>query len=149
MISISLISNDEFENWNLLWQKYLIFYESSISNAATEKTWERIQSNHDKVFSYGAYATDGNQKSLIGFTNFLYHPTTWSLKDYCYLEDLFVDEKFRGSGAGRALIEAVWKHCKMFNVDRLYWKTKEDNHAARILYDKVANCSGFVEYEKE
>ena len=62
---------------------------------------------------------------------------------------LFVEKKFRGSGAGRALIEAVWEHCKTVGVDRLYWKTKEDNYVARILYDRVANCSGFVEYEKE
>ena len=84
MVSISLITNNEFENWNTLWKKYLLFYESAISNAATEKTWERIQSNQHKLFSFGAYQTDGNQKSLIGFTNFLYHPTTWSITDYCY-----------------------------------------------------------------
>ena len=149
MVSISLISNNEFENWNTLWKKYLLFYESAISNAVTEKTWERIQSDKHKLYSFGAYQTDGNQKSLIGFTNFLYHPTTWSITDYCYLEDLFVEKKFRGSGAGKALIEAVWEHCKTVGVNRLYWKTKEDNYVARILYDRVANCSGFVEYEKE
>ena len=33
------------------------------------------------------------------------------------------------------------------NIDRIYWKTKSDNHIAQSLYNKVAIKTDFLEYE--
>ena len=148
MFTISLIQESEFSEWNKLWQKYLVFYESSVDGHVTEKTWKRIHSSQDLIFCFGAYKHAHAQKKLVGFTNFLYHPSTWSQEDYCYLEDLFVIDNERSNGAGRLLIEEVVKHCKQRGVSRLYWKTQQHNHIGRILYDKVAKNSGFLEYER-
>jgi hypothetical protein len=30
---------------------------------------------------------------------------------------------------------------------RLYWTTQEDNHRARLLYDKAARFNGFIRYD--
>ena len=46
---------------------------------------------------------------LVGIVHYLFHPVTWSIAPRCYLEDLFVSPDARGSGAGRALIEAVYR----------------------------------------
>ena len=149
MFTISLIQESEFSEWNSLWQKYLEFYESSVDSSVTEKTWKRIHSSQDLIFCFGAYISIREQNKLVGFTNFLYHPTTWSREDYCYLEDLFVNYNERSNGVGRLLIEEVSKHCKQIGVSRLYWKTQEHNYVGRILYDKVAKNNGFLEYERE
>ena len=72
-----------------------------------------------------------------------------SQKDFETYLDLFVNYNERSNGAGRLLIEEVAKHCKQRGVSRLYWKTQEHNYVGRILYDKVAKNSGFLEYERE
>ena len=33
-------------------------------------------------------------------------------------------------------------------ASRIHWLTKEDNHSARALYDKMADRSGFIQYRK-
>lgn len=149
MHSISFIKQNEFELWNELWQKYLKFYQTSLPDSVTKVTWERIMDPEQNIFSFGGYWAEDGTKELVGFTNFLYHSSTWSEQGYCYLEDLYVEEKFRGKGVGRLLIEAVWDDCLRKGVKRLYWKTQDKNRIARIMYDKVAKQSGFIEYEIE
>ena len=149
MHSISFINQNEFELWNELWQKYLKFYQTSLPDSVTKVTWERIMDPEQNIFSFGGYWAEDGTKELVGFTNFLYHSSTWSEQGYCYLEDLYVEERFRGKGFGRLLIEAVWDDCLRKGVNRLYWKTQDKNKIARIMYDKVAKQSGFIEYERE
>ena len=149
MYSISFIKQNEFELWNELWQKYLKFYQTSLPDSVTKVTWERIMDPGQNIFSFGGYWAIDGTKELVGFTNFLYHSSTWSEQGYCYLEDLYVEERFRGKGFGRLLIEAVWDDCLRKGVKRLYWKTQDKNRIARIMYDKVAKQSGFIEYEIE
>ena len=149
MHSISFIKQNEFELWNELWQKYLKFYQTSLPDTVTKVTWERIMDPEQNIFSFGGYWAADGTKELVGFTNFLYHSSTWSEQGYCYLEDLYVEEKFRGKGVGKILIEAVWDDCLRKGVKRLYWKTQDKNKIARIMYDKVAKQSGFIEYEIE
>ena len=53
------------------------------------------------MFLLGAY-DDGQ---LVGIVHYLFHRSSWTPADYCYLQDLFVSEKVRGKGVGRALIK--------------------------------------------
>ena len=64
----------------------------------------------------------------------------------CYLEDLFVSPEARGSGAGRALIEAVLERARAHGWDKVYWHTREDNARARALYDSFTGADDFVRY---
>ncbi|WDI31623.1 GNAT family N-acetyltransferase [Hyphococcus flavus] len=128
--------------WRELWRGYLEFYEvESLPEAVTKATFDRLL-NDDRLFAFVA-EKDGD---VIGFVHCVIHPVTWSLKSACYLEDLFVDRKTRGSGAGRALIEKVYDEAQKKDCDRVYWLTQEGNATARKLYDKVASLSGFVHY---
>jgi GNAT superfamily N-acetyltransferase len=52
----------------------------------------------------------------------------------------------RGKGVGRALIRATGAWARSRGCGRLYWHTKEDNHLARRLYDRVAENRGFIQY---
>jgi GNAT superfamily N-acetyltransferase len=85
---------------------------------------------------------------LTGIVHYLYHRTTWTVGNYCYLQDLFVAETARGLGLGRALIEAVCEKARAEGASRVYWLTQEDNATARALYDKLAERSGFIQYRK-
>ena len=58
-----------------------------------------------------------------------------------------MDEAARGSGAGRALIEAVADRARAQARTRLYWLTQTGNATARLLYDRMAKEAGFVRYD--
>ena len=65
------------------------------------------------------------------------------------MQDLFTEPKLRGQGIGRALIEAVYAEAARVGSPRVYWMTHETNTQAQVLYDKVADRSGFIQYRKQ
>jgi GNAT superfamily N-acetyltransferase len=143
-IDVRPVSPDERAAWEPLWQGYLRFYESSQAPDATDVLWQRLHDPREPMHMLGAYR-DGR---LIGITHYIFHRSCWTTGDYCYLQDLFVVPDVRGGGAGRALIEAVYDAAKKAGASRVYWNTHESNATARILYDKVAERSGFIQYRQ-
>ena len=128
--------------WLELWSGYLTFYESALTQEQTELTWERL---HDERFNLNGLVAVVDEK-VIGFAHYLYRPSSWAENDYCYLEDLFVDETVRGAGAGRSLIDAVIVAARAKMSGRVYWTTKESNTRARVLYNSYSPASEFVQY---
>ena len=141
-ISVRPLKAEDKSRWLELWNGYLTFYETSLSNEQTELTWKRLMDSNYGVVGLMA-EKDG---AMVGITHFMFRPSTWAPKDYCYLEDLFVDPTVRGSGAGRALINRVIELAKEHGAGRVYWTTKESNAQARILYDSFIKVSEFVQY---
>jgi GNAT superfamily N-acetyltransferase len=133
------------QRWDVLWGGYLIFYEQSLSAEVTELTWRRLIDPGSDL--HGLVALDG--ENVVGFTHYLFHDSTWSINGYCYLEDLFVDPTIRGKGAGRALIEGVYRKADERGLDRVYWMTRNDNAQARVLYDQLARLTPFVQYARD
>jgi GNAT superfamily N-acetyltransferase len=84
----------------------------------------------------------------FGLAHWIYHRSTWTTDDYCYLQDLFVADDARGSGLGRALIEHVTAGAMRQGAPRVYWSTHESNQNAMHLYDRIAERSGFVQDRK-
>ncbi len=125
-----------------MWRAYLAFYDTVLPDAQYEDTWARLL--HDTAIHGLAARRDG---TVIGIAHFLFHAHGWSTAPSCYLQDLYVDAAARGSGAGRALIEAVASRAQEKAAARMYWLTQSGNAAARRLYDGIAKESGFVRYD--
>lgn len=129
--------------WENLWNGYLTFYKQTVLPEVTDATWQRLL---DPGFDmHGLCATD-KEGRLVGIVHYLFHPVTWAIAPRCYLEDLFVDEAARGTGAGRRLIEAVYEAGDAREADQVYWLTADDNNTARRLYDRVATLTPFIKY---
>jgi GNAT superfamily N-acetyltransferase len=73
----------------------------------------------------------------IGFATIFWTWSTLSASRIAVMNDLFVDERSRGSGAAEALIEACAKRCREHGATSLDWTTARDNHRAQRLYERV------------
>ncbi|MBA3520124.1 MAG: GNAT family N-acetyltransferase [Rhizobiales bacterium] len=136
---------NDHDAWKPLWNGYLAFYRTEVPAATTEETWRRLLDPEGRIHGLGAFDAAGR---LIGLVHYLFHPVTWSITDRCYLEDLFVAPEARGAGAGRALIEAVYRAADAAGADQVYWLTEDDNAAARRLYDRVGRLTPFIKYSR-
>lgn len=131
--------------WDDLWAGYLNFYESTLAPDVTDTTWRRLLDPNEPM---QALVAEDERGALIGFTHVVFHRGTWSVGDFCYLEDLFVAPTARKQGAARALIEAVYALADQRGAGRVYWLTHESNTTARALYDQVAQNRGFIQYRR-
>jgi GNAT superfamily N-acetyltransferase len=136
--------------WEPLWQGYLTFYKTVLADHITETTWSRLMDPAEPMFVRGAFEGDMllGQEKLLGIVQCVIHRTTWSDKWNCYLQDLFTIEAARGKGVAKALIEHVYEEAAEKGCFRVYWQTHETNAVAQVLYNKVADRSGFIVYRK-
>ena len=145
-LQVRALEEGDHAAWAVLWQGYLTFYNSQLSDEISQLTWRRMLDPNEPMFALGAF--DGQGK-MVGFTHMVYHRGTWSAEDHCYLEDLFTAPESRGKGIGRALIEGVYQHAQAKSCQRVYWHAHETNAAGQALYDKLADKPGFIQYRKD
>lgn len=136
---------DDFAQWELLWDGYTRFYKCEPDTKLTAITWQRLFDPYEPMFVRVA-EVDGK---IAGIVHYLFHRSTSMIEPVCYLQDLFTADGLRGTGVGRALIEAVYTRAKESGATRVYWMTHETNATAMTLYDKIAVKSGFLQYRKE
>lgn len=134
--------------WEPLWAGYLAFYGTSLPAETTETTWSRLLDPAEPMHVLGAVLPEAGGERLVGIVHYLFHRSTWTPGNYCYLQDLFTAEAARGQGAGRALIEAVYARAREAGASRVYWHTQDGNATARRLYDQVGEQAGFTVYRQ-
>ncbi|MDP3407147.1 GNAT family N-acetyltransferase [Bosea sp. (in: a-proteobacteria)] len=143
-LTIRPLTTDDRAAWDPLWQGYLTFYKASIASDISDATFARLTGGAEPM---GGFVAE-REGALIGLVHWVIHRTTWNTKDICYLQDLFTAPEARGTGAGRALIEAGRQMAQAKGCFRVYWQTHESNAQAQALYDKVADKSGFIVYRQ-
>ncbi len=143
-VVIRPVGENERAAWEPLWNGYLAFYEATLAPGASDVAWQRFHDPAEPMFLLGAYVGG----KLTGIVHYLFHRSSWTPGNYCYLQDLFVAEDARGLGLGRALIEAVYDKAREAGASRVYWLTHNSNARARILYDQVAENLGHIQYRK-
>jgi GNAT superfamily N-acetyltransferase len=137
---------DDYQSSLMLWRGYCAALDSTVSDAIIEGAWRRILAPSEAIWCLLACQ---RKSEPVGFANYVLHLHTWSLQAVCYLEDLFVSPAARGSGAGRALIEALVALGREHDWRRVYWHTHENNYRARSLCDRVVPRTDFVRYDIE
>ena len=141
---VRAIEPSDHAAWLGLWRGYCDFYQVTIPEHVTNTTWGRILGADHPI--YALLATSSSTGAAAGFANYVLHPFTWSERPACYLEDLFVRSELRGSGVGYALLQHLMGLSLERHWGRVYWTTRENNHAARRLYDRFCLPDGFVRY---
>jgi GNAT superfamily N-acetyltransferase len=148
-LQIRRIASPDYESWLELWTGYNAFYgregPTALDPVITSQTWEHLQEDESSLIGL-VVESEGR---AIAFAHCVIHPSTSRLQNVCYLQDLFVEPKFRGNRIGRSLIEHAAQVAREKGCCRLYWQTQASNTPARALYDQVAEHRGFIVYTRE
>ncbi len=143
-ITVRNVTAADHDAWMPLWRGYQAFYHVDIPADVSAVTWKRLLDPAEPM--WGALAFDGER--AVGMVHWLRHRSFWTVGDNCYLQDLFAAPDTRGRGAGRRLIEHVYDAARALGCAQVYWQTHETNSNAMLLYDRIAEKSGFVVYRK-
>lgn len=144
-IEIRALTEQDEAIWRKLWTGYLEFYESEVDEAVYQSTFRRMLTEGDYEPN-ALIAWDGD--NAVGLVHYMFHRHCWRVENVCYLQDLFADPSVRGKGVGRALIEAVYAAADAAGCPVVYWNTADDNHTARLLYDRIAKKTKFIKYQR-
>lgn len=131
--------------WRALWTDYLRFYEAAVPEDVYAHTFARVTAG-EYPGPFGLLAERDGQ--VLGLVHYLFHGHAWRIEDVCYLQDLYTVPEARGTGVGRALIEAVYRAADAAGAPAVYWLTQEFNYAGRMLYDRVGVKSPFIRYNR-
>ena len=144
-VTIRPVRAEDQADWRRLWTGYLEFYETSVTEEVYAETFRRLLDDDPLEFQGLVAERDGQ---LIGLTHYLFHRHCWKIENVIYLQDLYVSHAARGTGAGRALIEAVYAAGDAAGCPSVYWLTQDFNATARQLYDRIANVTPFIRYNR-
>jgi len=139
------LGESDFEDWKVMWGMYLDFYETQLPEDIYTTTFERLLAK-DITSQNAIVAVLGDR--MVGLVHFIFHPHNWKMEDVCYLQDLYVLDSVRGRGVGRLLIESVYEEADRRGTPTVYWLTQDFNKTARLLYDKIANVTPFIKYNR-
>ena len=131
--------------WERLWDLYLEFYHSSVSDQVKDVYFQRLLGSDPQDFNGLLAVQDGRP---VGLTHYLFHRHGWKVENVCYLQDLYALPETRGTGVGRALIEAVYARADAAGAPSVYWLTQDGNETARKLYDRIAGQTDFIKYQR-
>jgi ribosomal protein S18 acetylase RimI-like enzyme len=85
--------------------------------------------------SGGRIGGAGDTRPIIGFALYYIRYSTWK-GQRMYLEDFYVTEKMRGSGAGKMLFDKLIEVCKEKKYSGLVWQVLDWNEPAINFYKK-------------
>ncbi len=144
-LTIRPLSPSDEADWRRLWTAYLAFYETVLPEAIFATTFARLTGGGANEFAGLLAVIDGRP---VGLAHYLFHRSCWTVGNVCYLQDLYADPAVRGTGVGRALIDAVYARAAEADAAEVYWMTQEFNATARRLYDRIADKTPFIIYQK-
>ncbi|BEV04042.1 GNAT family N-acetyltransferase [Chryseobacterium gambrini] len=122
-----------------LFDHYRIFYHKDSDIPAAEKfLTERIENNDSEIF------VAENEGELVGFVQLYPLFSSTRMKRYWLLNDLYVNENYRGKGFSKQLIEASKELAKSTDAAGILLETGKSNDIGNKLYP---SC-GFEIYDE-
>lgn len=128
-----------------LFSGYQEFYEvSEHHDARNLEFFSRFCEPSDDGLLLGAW--DGDD--LVGFATIYWTFSSANAADIALMNDLYVADRARGQGIGRALIDACAEAGRARGCRSLEWETAPDNVRAQRVYDATgAERTTWVQYE--
>tara|TARA_B100001142_G_C14243587_1_gene620399 strand:- start:736 stop:1167 length:432 start_codon:yes stop_codon:yes gene_type:complete len=128
------IQSKDKEQWENLYRGYANFYNVEMNEKILLTLWNWL---HDKNHELNGlvYEIDNN---IVGLAHYRRMPRPLRGKDIGFLDDLFVNPKYRGQKIGEKILNELKKISKSKGWNLIRWVTHDNNLRAKALYDRVA-----------
>ena len=130
-------------NWVKLYNGYANFYKVPMNSRILDNLWNWI---HDESHVVNGFCFELENK-IVGIAHYRTMPRPIKGQYIGFLDDLFVEQDFRGQKIAQKLINHLKSLSKANNWDGIRWITHSSNKTAKNLYNKIANNTGFELYE--
>ena len=144
MIRIGPPAPEHRAAWDRLYAGYAEFYKVEQTAEMRGRVWSWLMDPAHAVKGFLAQDTAG---APIGLAHYRPFQRPLMASTGGFLDDLFVDPAHRGSGAAKALIDAVAEEGRKRGWGVIRWITAEDNYRARGLYDRLAAKTRWTTYD--
>ncbi len=144
-VAIRPVAAGDEADWRRLWDGYLTFYQADLPEDITARTFARVISD-DPATLRGRLLTVGGHPA--GLVHHVTHRSCWKIDSVCRMQDLYVEPGLRGRGLGGALVESVYAEADHAGTPAVHWLTAASNATARRLFDRIAEPTPFLMYER-
>ena len=131
------------EEWEKLYYGYADFYKVEITEETLNTVWNWL---HDLKHELNGlvYEIDNH---IVAIAHYRQMPSPLRGKNIGFLDDLYVHPDYRGRKIGEDIINKLNEISKEKGWDLIRWITRNDNHSAKSLYDRIAKKSTWDVYE--
>ena len=130
--------------WRQLYADYAAFYQVQQTEQASDQVWQWI---NDPGHEVNALLTQDGAGEVVALAHYRTFARPLTASTGCFLDDLYVAEPFRGTGAVDALLEELRNLARQRGWSVVRWITAEDNARARAKYDQLATRTTWITYD--
>ena len=129
--------------WEKLYYGYADFYKVEITEEIINTVWNWL---HDLKHELNGlvYEIDNH---IVAIAHYRQMPSPLRGKNIGFLDDLYVHPDYRGRKIGEEIINKLKEISKEREWGLIRWITRNDNHSAKSLYDRIAKKSTWDVYE--
>lgn len=142
-VKVRPVTDADRATWEQLYAGYAAFYSVAQTDAMRATVWGWL---HDAAHGTEGLVAEVNGV-VVGLAHFRAFARPLSASVGGFLDDLFVGDAARGTGAAEALVQGVAEIGRRRGWTVIRWITAEDNYRARGLYDRLAEKTKWVSYD--
>ena len=128
---IRALEKKDYPKWLPLWSANCLGRDLP---EMTQVTWQRICDRRNPIGGFGLWDEAGDLAAIV---HYIIHPVTGQVAEVCYMQDVFVAEKYRRKGYAKMLITHLKNYATQQGWARIYWLAEQKNEAAQNLYKSI------------
>ncbi len=113
-----------------------LFQEFAHFEKRPEKMINTLDKMHKQKDHFMAIVAVDTHEEIVAFASYSYVYHTW-VGTSLYMDDLYVQEPYRGKGIGQELLEAIIELAKAKSCNRVRWLVSDWNTKAQGFYKKM------------
>ena len=144
-ITVTKIEAEDRNDWAVMYHGYADFYQVPMNEAILDTVWQWIFDDSYPFFGLIARNESGH---ALGLMHCREMPSPLRGAKVGFLDDLFVKPEARGQGVVEALYDALNELANEQGWPFTRWITADNNYRGRAVYDKIADITHWVTYQK-
>lgn len=128
MVKVIPMTDEYAAAWRSLWRMNV---GDALEKAVIDHTERQILDDRVPLFALLARTPEDE---IVGLLHGVIHPVAGSMREVCYMQDMYVHPARRNQGIASKLLDALTLKGRVEKWDRIYWMTDLANQAAQEFY---------------